>query len=221
MTAMLWQALAWYAVVAIGGVAMAGALRRVGVGVGAGWAVARVAGWTVQGYVAWVVGWLGFAHWWWVGVPVLAAVFLWGLPGLKAIKPRALLEAELVGVGAFLLLAFLRLSSLAVTATEKPMDLGILATLMRPGTIPPGDMWLAGHALPYYYFGFLPWLLPAKILGFAPDVVFNLLLPTLAAVSAQAAWALARALGGSRRSGVMAGFLVVFAGTFDGWRQLF
>jgi YYY domain-containing protein len=221
MAAMLWQALAWYAVVATAGVAMAGALRRVGVGAGAGWAVARVAGWTVQGYVAWVVGWLGFANWWWVGVPVLAAVLWWGLPGLKAIKPRALLEAELVGVGAFLLLAFLRLSSLAVTATEKPMDLGILATLMRPGAIPPGDMWLAGHTLPYYYFGFVPWLLPAKILGFAPDVVFNLLLPTLAAMSAQAAWALARALGGSRRSGVMAGFLVVFAGTFDGWRQLF
>jgi YYY domain-containing protein len=217
---MVWQALAWYAVIAIAAVVMTGVLRRLGVGAGAGWAVGRVAGWTLQGYVAWVVGWLGFSHWWWVGLGVLVLLALWGWRGLKDIKARALVEAELVGVGAFLLLAFLRLSSMAVTATEKPMDLGILSTLLRPCTIPPVDPWLAGHTIPYYYFGFVPWLLPAKVLGLAPDVVFNLLLPTLAAVSAQGAWALARALGGSRRTGVMAGFLVVFAGTFDGWRQL-
>ncbi len=217
---MVWQGLAWYAVLAAAGVVMTGVLRRAGVGVGAAWAVARVAALTLQGYVAWVAGWLGLGQWWWVGLPVLAALLWWGWPGLAGTRPRALVEAELVGAGAFVLLAFLRLSNMAVTATEKPMDLGILATLLRPGTIPPGDMWLAGEPLPYYYFGFVPWLLPAKLLGFTPDVVFNLLVPTLAAVSAQAAWAVARALGGSRRTGAMAGFLVVFAGTFDGWRQL-
>ena len=218
---MIWQALAWYAVVAAAGVVMTGALRRLGVGTGAAWAVARVAGWTLQGYVGWIAGWLGLTHWWWVGLAVLVPLGWWGWRGLREVKPKALVEAELVGLGAFLLLAFLRLSAMGVTATEKPMDLAILATLLRPGTIPPGDPWLAGQSLPYYYFGFVPWLLPGKLLGFAPDVIFNLLLPTLAAVSAQGAWALARAVGGSRRTGVMAGFLVVFAGTFDGWRQLF
>jgi YYY domain-containing protein len=217
----IWQALAWYAVVAVAGIVMTGALRRLGVGSGAGWAVARVAGWTLQAYVAWIAGWLGLTHWWWVGLAVLIPLGWWGWRGLLEVKPRALVEAELVGLGAFSLLAFLRLSAMAVTATEKPMDLAILATLLRPGTIPPADPWLAGQSIPYYYFGFVPWLLPAKLLGFAPDVVFNLLLPTLAAVSAQGAWALARAVGGSRRTGVMAAFLVVFAGTFDGWRQLF
>jgi YYY domain-containing protein len=218
---MIWQALAWYAVVAVAGIVTTGALRRLGVGSGAGWAVARVAGWTLQAYVAWIAGWLGLTHWWWIGVAVLIPIAWWGWRGLLEVKPKALVEAELVGLGAFSLLAFLRLSAMAVTATEKPMDLAILATLLRPGTIPPVDPWLAGQSIPYYYFGFVPWLLPAKLLGFAPDVVFNLLLPTLAAVSAQGAWALARAVGGSRRTGVMAAFLVVFAGTFDGWRQLF
>jgi len=217
---MIWQALAWYAVVAVAGVVMTGVLRRLGVGSGAGWAVARVAGWTLPAYVAWIAGWLGLTHWWWVGLAVLIPLAWWGWRGLVEVKPRALVEAELVGLAAFCLLAFLRLAAMAVTATEKPMDLAILATLLRPGTIPPADPWLAGQSIPYYYFGFVPWLLPAKLLGFAPDVVFNLLLPTLAAVSAQGAWALARAVGGSRRTGVMAAFLVVFAGTFDGWRQL-
>ncbi len=218
---MILQALAWYLVVAAGGAVMTGVLRRLGVGAGASWAVARVIGWTLPAYVAWLAGWLGLASWWWVGLVALAALAWWGRSGWHDVTPGMLVEAELVGLGAFLLLAFLRLPAMAVTATEKPMDLAILATLLRPGTIPPLDPWLAGHALPYYYWGFAPWLLPAKLIGFAPDIAFNLIVPTLAMVSAQGAWALARALGGSRRTGVMAGFLVVFAGTFDGWRQLF
>ncbi len=217
---MIWQALAWYSAVAAGGAIGFGALRRLGVGVGASCAVARVTAWTVAGYLAWLAGWLGSASWWWFGLVPLAALAWWGRRGWGGVRARALVEPELVGLGAFLLLAFLRLPNLAVTATEKPMDLAILAVLLRPGTMPPADPWLAGYALPYYYFGFVPWSLPAKALGFAPDVTFNLLVATLAAVSAQGAWAVARALGGSRRTGVLAAFLVVFAGTPDGWRQL-
>ena len=218
---MIWQALAWYAAVTVGGVTALGLLRRLGVGSGAAWAVARLVGCTAIGYLAWLAGWLGLSHWWWAGVVAVVPLLWWGRRAYSQLEPRTWLEAELVGLGAFVLLAFLRLPALAVTATEKPMDLAILATLMRPGAIPPGDPWLAGVTLPYYYLGFVPWVVPAKVCGFAPDVVFNLLLPTLAAVSAQAAWALARSLGGSRRAGVLAGFLVVFTGTFDGWRQLF
>ena len=217
---MVWQMAAWFAALAAVGFGAAGCLRRLGVGTGTSWAVARVAGLTVQAYVAWIAGWAGLTHWWWVGVLLVIGFTIWGARGWRGAEWRALIEPELVGAGAFLLLAYLRLPSMAVTATEKPMDLGILATLLRPGGIPPQDMWLAGRSLPYYYWGFVPWVLPAKVCGLAPDVVFNLLVPTLAAVSAQAAWALARALGGSRRSGVMAAFLVVFSGTLDGWRQL-
>jgi YYY domain-containing protein len=216
----LTQALLWYAAVAAGGVAATGCLRRVGLGSGTSWAMARLIGWTLAGYAAWLAGWAGVESWWWLGLPVVVGLLAWGWRGWRAAEPRMFIEPELVGVAAFVLLAFLRLPGLAITGTEKPMDLAILATLLRPGTIPPVDPWLAGHALPYYYWGFVPWLIPAKICGFSPDVVYNLLVPTLAAVSAQAAWALARALGGSRRTGVMAAFLVVFAGTIDGWRQL-
>jgi YYY domain-containing protein len=218
---MVWQALAWYVAVTLAGATALGLLRRLGVGSSAAWAVTRVVGCTAIGYVAWLAGWLGLSHWWWAGLVAVVPLLWWGRRAYAELEPRTWLEAELVGLGAFVVLALLRLPALAVTATEKPMDLAILATLMRPGTMPPGDPWLAGASLPYYYLGFVPWVVPAKLCGFAPDVVFNLLVPTLAALSAQAAWALARSLGGSRRSGVLAGFLVVFSGTFDGWRQLF
>ena len=221
MGSALGQALTWYVVVAAGGAAASGWLRRLGVGAGAGWAVGRVVAWTAAGYLAWIVGWAGVTQWWWAGLAAIAALAWVGARGWRGVELRSLVEPEVVGIAAFLLLAFLRLPALAVTGTEKPMDLAILSTLLRPGTIPPADPWLAGHSLPYYYWGFVPWLLPAKLCGFAPDVVFNLLVPTLAALSAQGAWALARGLGGSRRTGIMAGFLVVFSGTLDGWRQLF
>jgi YYY domain-containing protein len=220
MAPALGQALAWYVTLTAGGAAATGCLRRLGVGSGASWAVARLVGWTLAGYLAWIVGWAGMRQWWWAGLVAIAGLAWWGAKGWRHAEFRALVEPEVVGVATFLLLAFLRFPALAVTGTEKPMDLAILATLLRPGSIPPVDPWLAGHSLAYYYWGFVPWLLPAKLCGFAPDQIFNLLVPTLAALSAQAGWALARVLGGSRRSAVMAGFLVVFAGTFDGWRQL-
>jgi YYY domain-containing protein len=217
---MLLPALAWYVVVAVGGLAAVGVLRRWGVGTGAAVAVGRVVAWTAAGYLGWLAAWAGLRAWWWVGLLVLVAMVALTWRSYRELSWRATVEPELLGLAAFAVLAFLRLPNLPIQATEKPMDLAILATLLRPGTVPPLDPWLAGETLPYYYFGFVPWVLPAKLLGVAPEVLYNLLVPMLAAVSAQAAWALARAVGGSRRSGIAAGFLVVFAGTLEGWRQL-
>ena len=214
------QALAWYALIAAGGVAGTAWLLRCGLGTGAAWAAGRMLAWTIAGYVGWLAGWAGLRSWWWVGLAALAALAVAASGQRRRLLNVHIAEPELVFALTFVVLAVLRLPVLDVTATEKPMDLAILATLLRPGTIPPGDPWLAGHELPYYHWGFVPWLLPARLLGVTPDVAFNLLVPTLAAVSAQLAWAMARALGCRRRGGVMAAFLVVFAGTPDGWYQL-
>ncbi len=213
-------AAAWYVAVAAAGFATWGALRRLGIGAGASWAVARLAGLVGVGFAGWMAGVAGLAQWWWVGLAVVPLLALVGWRWWRGVAPATFLDVELVGVAAFVLLAWLRVPVMAISGTEKPMDLAILATLMRPGGFPPTDPWLAGEALPYYYWGFVPWVAPAKVLGLAPDVLYNLLVPTLAAVTAQIAWALARSLGGSRRSAGLASFLVVFAGTPDGWRQL-
>jgi YYY domain-containing protein len=217
---MIWPALLWYALLTAAGIAVWGVLRRLGLGAGAAWAVARVVGLVGQAYVGWLGGCLGWHSWWWAGAVVLGLLAWSGRRSWRNLQLRPLVEVELVGVAAFLLLAFLRLPVLAISGTEKPMDLAIWTTLLRPGTFPPSDPWLAGETLPYYYWGFLGWVLPAKLSGLTPDVTYNLLVPTLAACTAQAGWAVARALGGSKRSGVLAAFLVVFAGTLDGWRQL-
>jgi hypothetical protein len=60
---MLLPALAWYVVVALGGWAAVGLLRRWGVGTGAAVAVGRVVGWTVAGYAGWLAAWAGLRTW--------------------------------------------------------------------------------------------------------------------------------------------------------------
>jgi YYY domain-containing protein len=217
---LLMLATVWYVAVAVAGVATWGALRRLGIGAGASWAVARLAGLVGMGFVGWMAGVAGLTQWWWVALAVLPLLAGVGWRWWRGVAPATLVDVEVVGVAAFVLLAWLRVPVMAISGTEKPMDLAILATLMRPGGFPPADPWLAGEALPYYYWGFVPWVAPAKLLGLAPDQLYNLLVPTLAAVTAQISWALARSLGGSRRSAGLASFLVVFAGTPDGWRQL-
>lgn len=218
---MLLTAFFWYLLVGLAGLAGWGVLRRLGLRSAAAWGIARVATLTAAAYGAWLAGFAGIENWWWVVVLVLAATAALGCTAWRRWeRPRGVIEVEVIGLAAFLLLAWLRLPNMAVTATEKPMDLAILATLLRPGSFPPADPWLAGETLAYYYWGFLPWAGLGRLLGATPDVVFNLLVPTLAAVSAQGAWVLARALGGGRYGGRLAAFLVVFAGTPDGWRQL-
>lgn len=217
---MVGPALSWYLVVLLGGVAGTLLLRRCGLGTGVSWAAGRTVAWVIAGYAGWLAGWLGLRQWWWVGLPVLLLVAIASVGERRRLTAAHLLEPELVFVVTFVAMALLRLPAMAIAATEKPMDLAILATLMRPGALPPGDPWLAGWTLPYYHWGFVPWIAPAELLRLTPDRVFNLLSPTLAAVSAQLAWAVARALGCRRRGGVMAAFLAVFAGTPDGWLQL-
>jgi len=218
---MLATALIWYLLGIIAGAAGWGSLRRLGLRPAAAWGVARVTTLTAVAFAGWLAGFAGVRHWWWVIVPLLATAAVLGRDFWnRAERLRGMLEVEGIGFAAFLLLAWLRLPNMAVTATEKPMDLAILATLMRPGGFPPVDPWLAGESLAYYYWGFMPWVPLGRLLAATPDVVFNLLVPTLAAVSAQAAWVLARALGGGKTGSRLAAFLVVFAGTPDGWRQL-
>ena len=55
---MLGQAVAWYALIAFGGVGGSLWLLRCGLGTGAAWAAGRTLAWTVAGYAGWLAGWL-------------------------------------------------------------------------------------------------------------------------------------------------------------------
>ncbi|MGC8917229.1 MAG: DUF2298 domain-containing protein [Thermoanaerobaculum sp.] len=216
----VFQGLGWYALVFAGGVAGFAVTRRMVPQAPLAWALARVVGFALPAFAAWYAGLAGLAGWVWVSLPLVGLGVFWGAKAVSQEKP-SLKEVELVGLAAFWLLAWLRAPNYAVTGTEKPMDLAILAALLRPQALPPEDPWFAGYPLPYYSWGFMPWALPAKVSGFFPDEAFNLLVPTLASLTAQLAYGWARAAGLSRGFGVWAAAASVFLGTAEGWTQVF
>lgn len=213
------QGACWYTLVFLPGVAAFSFTRRFFSNAFAAWSAARLFGLGVSAYVAWFVGLAGFSSWVWISLPLLLVGARYAFPEVRReFKPIG--ELELVGIATFWLLAVMRAPNYAVTGTEKPMDLAILAALMRSQPLPPEDPWFAGYPLPYYHWGFLPWVLPAKLSAFFPDEVFNLLVPTLAALTAQLAYGWMRATGASRSLGTAAAASCVFMGTADGWAQI-
>lgn len=209
------------AVAAAGGY---GLLRRLGCDPFEAWSMGRIVG---------LVGAVLPAWWWascggagWPAVAMTSAVAL-AVPGLVALKRdvrgvRGLLGAEAVFWAGFFCVAALRLGHPEIIGTEKPMDLGILASLLRCESFPPPDVWLSRHTLNYYYFGSVPWAALLRLGGLGLDIGYNLVVALQGGVVFVGAWALGRRVaGGSHRGGALAAVLVAFAGTPDGLRQLF
>lgn len=71
---------------------------------------------------------------------------------------------------------------------EKPMDLSYLTAVLKSPSFPPYDPWFAGGYINYYYFGFVLIGWPIKLLGIETTLAYNLALPTLFAVLAGACY---------------------------------
>jgi YYY domain-containing protein len=118
------------------------------------------------------------------------------------------------------LVIFIRLDHPQIAYTEKPMDLGILASLLRADSFPPPDMWLAGETLPYYYWGALVWTVPLAISRLPLELAYNVIVGLIGGQVAVLLWVLGRRAVGTWWAGLVAAFFGLFAGTPDGIRQL-
>lgn len=131
-----------------------------------GLGLARPMGILISGFALWLGGSIGL----WpnglagslAGVVVLAAASAWAWrgcgPELRTwLRERlgAIAATEGLFLAAFLIWALVRAFNPDIVATEKPMELAFLNSVLRSPTLPPADPWLSGYAISYYYFGYI------------------------------------------------------------------
>jgi YYY domain-containing protein len=168
-----------------------------------------------------------------LGVLAFVALAAWGLLGRAWRGPSPLrwgplLRAEALFSGAFLLWVGLRILNPDLWQPwfggEKMMEMAMLNAVSKSAYMPPYDPYFAGGMLNYYYYGYLLALLPMRLSGLAPEVGFNLAVPTFFALTvAHAYWLGGRALGCSaarRWAGAAATLLAVGIGNLSGAGQL-
>lgn len=186
------------------------------------WAGGRIAGLVVVALPAWWAGVVGVHQWRTVGAAVLVAcVFAGGLVAWRRQGWRQLLVAEGIFWAFAAVVLLIRLDHPEIVLTEKPMDLGILASLLRTEGFPPPDMWLAGETLPYYYWGALVWTVPLWLSSLPLGIGYNLIVGLIGGTMGSLLWMLGRRVGGGHGSGLLVAFFGLLAGTPDGLRQLF
>ena len=87
---------------------------------------------------------------------------------------RFILFAELLFLVALLALALLRAHNNSLHGTEKPMELAFLSATQRSASFPPADPWFSGHAISYYYFGYVLMAMLASLSGIGSTLAFNM-----------------------------------------------
>ena len=193
----------------------------------AGYAWARLLGWLVAGYLVWIGAslrlWANLAWVAWLAVAALALACWLGLKrGREAIavawaeQRRLIVAEELLFTAAFCGLVVIRLLNPDLWhpyfGGEKLMELAYLNAIGRSAHMPPYDPYFAGGYLNYYYYGHYLVSYLLKLTGLAPEVGFNLALPTLFGLVSLGAWSIGRRLGRSAWSGLVAVGLVVCVG---------
>ncbi len=186
-----------------------------------GWILARPVGVLLLAWLAWMLTNLTPLHYSrgtiWLALAIVAAVSYGSmlLPGprrrvAELFSPgrgqwRLVLVSELLFLAFFGLFWFIRWGNPDLwhpwKGGEKPMDLAYLNAVIKSTEFPPYDPWFAGGYLNYYYFGQVMVGTLIKLVGIAPAVAYNLVIPAWFAMTAMGAFSVTYNLYRARAEG--------------------
>jgi uncharacterized membrane protein len=202
-----------------------------------GYGVSRMLGILAAGYVLWLGATTGFL----LNTPGGALGSLIAVAGIGLTQLarnwremrdwlrgnlRILAAVEVIYLVSFVVWAFVRANNPEIVATEKPMELAFLNSILRSERFPPPDPWLSGYAISYYYFGYVLLALLAHLTGVTAGVAFNLGNATWFALSIVGSYSVLFNLltlrdGKSRRGAALLGPLfVILAGNLEGFLEV-
>jgi YYY domain-containing protein len=147
-----------------------------------GFLFAKPLGMLLVGYLVWALGVFGMLRFQQATILVLllgisvAAWLAWGMPALRELSKRraSVLAGQGVFLAAFVAAAVVRALNPEIAGTEKPMDMALLHGIQRSEVFPPEDPWMSGHAISYYYFGYLLIAMVAKLSSVPASIAYNL-----------------------------------------------
>jgi len=175
----------WLAITVLGAAAFPLAWRLFHRLPGRGFGVSRALGILLGGYFLWLgasLGWLRNSP-----AGAVAAVLMVVAAGALAgrghwsqigqwlrTNVRTILAMEVLFLTAFVAWSVVRSFNPEIVATEKPMELAFLNSILRSPEFPPQDPWLSGNAISYYYLGYVLLALLTWLTGVTAGVAFNL-----------------------------------------------
>ncbi|QPC81577.1 glycosyltransferase family 39 protein [Phototrophicus methaneseepsis] len=171
-----------------------------------GYGFAKLMGLLIIAWVAWVLGTLHVTAWSQLGIFVLLiALALFSLAvarrHLSDIQAyvrahwQRLLWMELLTIALFLIFIGVRMTNPDlwhyIKGGEKPMDFAYFNAVLRSTVFPPYDPWFSGGYINYYYFGYVVVGSPVLLLKMVPSFAYNLIVPTLFALTGIGAFSVA------------------------------
>lgn len=195
----------------------------------------RTLGLLLVAYLTWLPVSLGLWHYTAGAVAFsigILALISWGIARWRGLNLRRLwqeqrrqiLSAEIIFLLGFLLFLLVRIWNPDLwhpaRGGEKPMEVGFLNAILRSPTMPPYDPFFSDGYINYYYYGLFIVSTLVKLTGIRSSIAFNLIIPTLAALTISGAFALVWTLTGRRLFGLAGGLFTAVIGNLAGAAEI-
>src|SRR3972149_6770843 len=126
-----------------------------------------------------------------------------------ASKKKVLIFQEAFFFAGLLFWSYVRAHQPDFEGLEKFMDYGFINSILRTKYLPPPDMWFAGKAINYYWFGHLWTAISTKLTNIPPAITYNLMLATILGLALTSAFSISSTL--VRNLKLKAGKKAIFA----------